>query len=327
MALTAPQVWDALRSQSIFLTGGTGFIGRWLVESLLHADRLLGLGLRLTVLSRDPGLFLAAHPHLACPALRMHTGDITQFGFPQGEHAFAIHAALPVAGDSADRLVETARLGSERVAQFARQAATQRLLHISSGAVYGARAGEHGPISEDAPTDGAQSPNQYTMAKRTEEAVLADALAGRIVTARCFAFLGPGLSAATGTAAGQFMDRAARGLPVVLRGDGTPVRSYQYASDMARWLLTLLALGPTGRAFNVGSSEAVSIRDLAQRLHHAAGIAAEPAMGAASAPGRAGDAYVPSVERAARELGLANAVSLDEGIRRSLRAARAAALP
>lgn len=322
MALTAPGVWEALRSQTIFLSGGTGFIGRWLVEALLHADRELGLGVTLTVLSRDPAAFRARCPHLASPALRLHAGDVAQFSFPPGGHAFAVHAALPVAGSGPSSLLDVGREGAARVAGFARQAGTQRLLHISSGAVYGPGAGQHGPIGEDDAWDTAPPPNDYTATKRAEEAVLAQALPGRVVTARCFAFMGPGLSAATGTAAAQFIAQAASGQPVSMSGDGSTVRSYQYASDMARWLLTLLALGPAGSAFNVGSGDAVSIGELARRIHRAAGIGADPATAATPAASRAGNVYVPSVARAGRELGLANHVPLDDAIARSLRAAR-----
>ena len=48
----------------IFLTGGTGFIGRWLIESLLHFNASRGNRNQLSVLSRDPAAFLGAHPHL-----------------------------------------------------------------------------------------------------------------------------------------------------------------------------------------------------------------------------------------------------------------------
>ena len=54
-----------LKGRSLFLTGCTAFIGRWLMESLLWANQQLDLGLRLAVLTRSPASFLAAMPHLA----------------------------------------------------------------------------------------------------------------------------------------------------------------------------------------------------------------------------------------------------------------------
>src|ERR1017187_10161056 len=87
-------LWEEVRGQRIFITGGTGFFGCWLVESFCHINRKLGLKAHATVLSRDPAKFLSKCPHLAAEsALTLHTGDVRSFEFPQGEFACVIHAA------------------------------------------------------------------------------------------------------------------------------------------------------------------------------------------------------------------------------------------
>ena len=76
------RVWEALRGRSIFVTGGTGFVGSWLVEALLQARKNHAPGLSVTVLSRDPEAFLGAYPQLAADAaLRLHRGDVASFTF------------------------------------------------------------------------------------------------------------------------------------------------------------------------------------------------------------------------------------------------------
>ena len=47
-------LWEELRDRRIFITGGTGFIGCWLLESFLWANRKLSLGAEAVVLTRDP---------------------------------------------------------------------------------------------------------------------------------------------------------------------------------------------------------------------------------------------------------------------------------
>ncbi len=49
------QLWEALRGARLFVTGGTGFVGTWMLETLLWADARLELGVQATVLTRDPG--------------------------------------------------------------------------------------------------------------------------------------------------------------------------------------------------------------------------------------------------------------------------------
>lgn len=319
ISATSPAVWDVLRGRSIFLTGGTGFVGKWLMHLLTAANGAGQLGMRLTVLTRDAGTFTRRHPELAQAAgVTLHQGDVATFTFPHGHFDYVLHAALPVAtlaGDGND-LAEKARAGLERVCAGAAQAGALKLLHVSSGAVYGAQpAGQ--PIHESAAwTDPAA--NDYTRAKRAAEDVCARQWPFEVVIARCFAFAGPYLEPASGSAAAQFIEAAAQGRDIVIKGNGEPVRSYQYAADMARWLISMLALAPGGSVLNVGSGQAVTIRELALRVAEVAGHECEVKVLGAPGQGLAGNAYLPSVALARDRLGLENTVGLDEAIRRTL---------
>src|SRR4051812_23570156 len=87
-------LWEPLRGQRIFLTGGTGFFGCWLLESFAHANAALGLNASVVVLTRNPEAFESKAPHLAAnPAIRFHKGDICSFEFPKGQFLAVIHAA------------------------------------------------------------------------------------------------------------------------------------------------------------------------------------------------------------------------------------------
>jgi dTDP-glucose 4,6-dehydratase len=104
-------------------------------------------------------------------------------------------------------------------------------------------------------------------------------------------------------------------------GDGTPYRSYLHAADLAVWLWTLLARGRSGRAYNVGSEEAVTIRELADAVARAAGtIGRHPIVSIArpADPNAAPARYVPSTRRAREELGLAARITLDEALTRTI---------
>jgi len=57
-------VWEALRGKSIFLTGATGFVGKWMLEALCRANDVYGLDVNATVLTRRPSAFVAEAPHL-----------------------------------------------------------------------------------------------------------------------------------------------------------------------------------------------------------------------------------------------------------------------
>lgn len=316
LAATRAEVWSGLRGKRLFLTGGTGFVGKWLLEALVAADAAYALGMRVTVLTRNAAAFRGAHPRLAAaPLLQWHEGDVAGFAFPEGRFDLVVHAALPASTHAQDAgtLVATALAGTEHVCAFAAQAGAQRLLHVSSGAVYGASVDAR-PIAESA--DWAEpAPNAYTEAKRAAERVCTRDWPFEAVIARLFAFAGPYLEPTGGSAAAQFIAAASAGQEIVVQGTGEAVRSFQYPSDMARWLLTLLVLGRPGAAYNVGSEEAVSIRELAARVAAVAG--AQYRVLGQAARGLAGSFYVPSTGFARESLGLRNAVGLDSALRRT----------
>ena len=71
-------VWEDLRGSRLFVTGGTGFFGRWMLESLLRANDDLNLGAEVTVLTRDPDRFAEAAAHVAAhSAVTLHPGELT----------------------------------------------------------------------------------------------------------------------------------------------------------------------------------------------------------------------------------------------------------
>ncbi len=58
-------LWSELKGQRLFITGGTGFFGCWLLETFLWANDKLKLDASLLVLTRHPENFLRKAPHLA----------------------------------------------------------------------------------------------------------------------------------------------------------------------------------------------------------------------------------------------------------------------
>src|SRR5262252_1440411 len=87
-------LWADARGARFFITGGTGFVGTWLTESLLWANRRLGLGISAVLLTRNPDAFGSRSPHLANDAaVTLIQGEATSFDWPEGSFSLAVHAA------------------------------------------------------------------------------------------------------------------------------------------------------------------------------------------------------------------------------------------
>ncbi len=320
-------IWTALAGARLFITGGTGFVGKWLLETLLWANDRLELGASAFVLTRNPDRFRLGNPHLADPRfVTLLSGDARRFEFPAGEFPFVIHAAterhfepdaaLPVSTFDLD--LEATR----RVLEFASTHATRRLLFTSSGAVYGKQPPDLTHIPEDYPgapltTD---TGSTYGQAKRASEflcAMYARQYHFSALIARLFAFTGPYLPLDQNFAAGNFIRDALAGGPIRIQGDGTPYRSYLYAADLAAWLWTILIRGESARPYNVGSGRAVTIAELARTVANVTRPGTSIEIAGTPVPGAPPARYVPSVERAQKELGLHPRIILEEGVRRT----------
>jgi dTDP-glucose 4,6-dehydratase len=136
--------------------------------------------------------------------------------------------------------------------------------------------------------------------------------------ARCWAFIGPHLPLDTHFAAGNFLRNALDSSTIQIGGDGTAERSYLYAADLAIWLWTILVKAPPLRAYNVGSGQAVSIRGLAEVIANQQHPALPIAIAKLPVPGASPARYVPCVRRAS-ELGLAETISLEDAVQRTLK--------
>jgi dTDP-glucose 4,6-dehydratase len=320
-------LWDELRGARLFITGGTGFYGSWLLASFVRAVEEFGLGAKAVVLTRAPGAFARKAPQLAGhPAIELHEGDVRDLTAPPGPFSHVIHAATESSTtlntDAPRVMFETIALGTQRVLELAHQSGARRFLLTSSGAVYGRQPVGLSHVEEDYaggpdPTDPGSA---YAEGKRVAEllGVLAHCAWGLEVTiARGFAFVGPHLPLDVHFAVGNFIRDGLAGGPIRVSGDGTPVRSYLHAADLMIWLWTILQRGAPGRPYNVGSEEAVSIAELARRC--AVLFDTDWHLGKPPTPGAPAPRYVPSTARARSELGLRTRIGLDDALARTIR--------
>ena len=311
---------EELRGKSVFLTGGTGFFGKWLLAGLCHANAELGLGLRLTVLSRNPAAFEERFPLLAnVSALTFLRGDIVSFSADHRRFDYILHAAADTTAftsDAEERERSRAIIGGTRhVLDLAQKCGARRLLNVSSGAVYGAFVSQLSGAREDDDAT-AQPLVPYGEAKREAERLCAESGVD-FVTARAFAFLGPYLPLDAHFAAGNFLRDALRGGPILVRGDGTALRSYLYPADLVVWLLRILVRGQRARAYNVGSDEVVTTAQLAHFIASAVQPTPEVIIQSVQPQGPQ-NIYLPDIRRARTELNLDVAIPLREAIARTL---------
>jgi nucleoside-diphosphate-sugar epimerase len=325
LAQTEP-LWQELRGQRILITGATGFFGCWLLESFAWANRRLDLHAHAVGLSRNPGRLAEKAPHLAQdPAITLHAADVRHGDFPQGTFSHVIHAATEASAmlnnEAPLVMFDTIVEGTRRALQFSIASSVTRFLLVSSGAVYGTQPPQLTLVGEsfEGGPDPLNPASAYAEGKRSAEMLCSLAASLRFATtvARCFAFVGPYMKLDAHFAIGNFIADRLHHRPIRVQGDGSPVRSYLYASDLMVWLWTILFQGESRRAYNVGSEEALNIATLAHEVAAALPPVIDVNITSTATAGAPVHRYVPCTARARQELGLRAEVPLRDAICRT----------
>lgn len=311
---------DKVGGNSFFITGASGVFGQWIISFFEWT------------ISRG----------IACPSIRLllrdatnnkyqsHNciqGDIVNFEKPSEKFEYLIHLAAPSAKDTFSGMDNSAKLtqlihGTEHILNFAETNILNRTLMVSSGAVYGGFGpNRKTPISEIERTAPLFSSVDYGLAigKRVLEAMTSERCRNNNLDAsiaRCFSFLGPELPTNLHYAAGNFLSNALSGKPIVINGDGTPIRSFLYLGDMVYWLLTILFDGSKGEDYNVGSSKGVSIRELAEIISSVVGAADIHVLGKSnkSRGNPENYFYIPDTTKAKTQLGVPEFTTLKQSL-------------
>ena len=311
--------------KSILVIGGTGFFGKSILDCF-RLGRLEKWGVeRVIAMSRSAESLRKEAPQLISSGVELYAADITSITtLPAAD--IVIHAA---ASTEAARYIscplqeqQNIQAGIYNYCELAKIFhAKSRILYVSSGAVYGKQPAGMVHIPEEyLPSDIAELPDgkrDYAAAKLDAEAAVKNlGWQGLSVSiARCFAFAGPWLPRNQHFAIGNFIEDGLQGRTITVKARKRVYRSYMYADDLVDWMMTIaFHASPECPVYNVGSDQAVLMGDLARLVANEFGVeACIPEITDADV-----DRYIPSTEKAKRELGLTLRHDLLSAIRYTL---------
>jgi len=321
-------IWGSMHNARIFITGGTGSFGCWLLESFAWANDKFKLNAKVLVLTRNIESFVKKVPHLANNlSIDFYEGDVINFKFPDFKFTHIIHAATDTSGklkkENPILMFDTIVKGTRRVLDFAVFCEAKKMLYISSGAIYGKQPFDITHLSEDfnGSPDVLNSSYTYGTGKRVAEhlcSLYSKKFNFEIKIARCFAFVGPYFPLDSHYAIGNFIGNGFNGDTINVKGDGTPYRSYLYASDLAIWLWTILINGKTCYPYNVGSDKDLTIATLADTVANIFKTPLKVKISKLSKKNDKAERYVPSIDRAKKELGLNVNINLEKAIKKTI---------
>jgi UDP-glucose 4-epimerase len=254
------------------ITGGAGFIGSHLAEALLSR------GDRVTVVDDlSTGRFENIAPLTKNPNFSFALETITNETVMDrlgSECDRILHLAAAVGVDlivnDPVRTIETNVMGAEAVLRVARRY-RRKVFLASTSEVYGKN--EKVPFHED--DDGVFGATTVTRWAYATSKALDEFLALAyhrsknlpVVIGRFFNTVGPRQSAQYGMVIPRFVRQALAGEPLTVYGDGLQTRCFCNVCDVVRAVLLLIENDAAeGQVFNIGSTEEISMRDLAGRV-------------------------------------------------------------
>jgi dTDP-glucose 4,6-dehydratase len=317
---------NKLKNSNLFLTGGTGIIGKWLIETLCFLNEKFNLKMNIYVLTRDKNKFLNSYPLFKYfNDIIFLEGNITDIKLsPDLRPDYIIHGATESTFNLTGNPLYMSRViikGTFNILDFSIKVKPKGILFLTSGAVYGKHCKNFFVEEHLGKINFLEPYSAYAFGKQIMEH-LAELYFYTynlpIKIARIFSLVGPHLPLSSHFAIGNFIRDAIKGGPIFIKGDGRPIRSYLYLRDLTIWLLIILFEGKNGLPYNVGSEEAISIKELATLIAHSIkekeiDIIIEKKQTFSSA----GDVYVPSIKRA-KKLGLKVYTSLEESINKTI---------
>lgn len=277
------QVLRHLSGRRFLISGAAGLIGSYIADLLAVSKLEFGIDVKVIACDRDAQLMKQRFHMISSNVVECHVIDICSDELPHCEVDYIIHAASNTSPtDYAKKPIDTIWTnvyGTRRLCDFAVSKNVKRFLFCSSVEAYGRNNGDVEAFKEDYSgyVDCNTVRADYPTSKRCSEALL-NAYGSEFpdfdfVIARIGRFYGPTVITGDAKAPSQFIRNAINGEDIVMKSDGSQLYSWGYVGDCATALLTLIAKGVRGEAYNVADPQSCrTLKDFATIAASAGGV-------------------------------------------------------
>ncbi len=263
--------WEKLKGRTVLITGASGMIGTYMLHVLTELNDRHGYDIRILAMLRNASKLPCEVRERADVEVLTH--DVTELIEAAGDVHYVIHAASPASPlIMQNKPVETIAantLGTYNTLKLAKEKKAEGYLFISSREIYGQPEDGQEFFYEDTYgfVDQLNPRSCYSEGKKAAETMCVcyhEEYGLNTKIARLAHTYGPGMSIYDGRVQADFLKNVLHKEDIVLKSEGTAVRTYTYIGDAVAGLYRIL-LGSEDIVYNIGNEDGkVSIRQLAE---------------------------------------------------------------
>ena len=266
--------WRMYFNCTVLITGATGRLGRYILETLADVDLRYNLNMKILGLARSEEKARAVFDNLLdLPNVKFLYQDVNTAIEYGGKIDYIFHTAGPAAPRDYDTPSETLWAhvnGTHNVMECARTHKTKRVFYTSTVEIYGEwKTDGHIKESDMGILRHLNSRACYPEAKRLCETMLTtyeQEYGISFCGVRMCHTLGPGVSLTDGRGFAEFMDCVLKNKDIVLHSDGGAMRTYTYVADAVNAMFLIMDKGED-MLYNVANEDnLISSRDLAETM-------------------------------------------------------------
>lgn len=263
--------WEKLKGKTVMITGASGMIGVYMLQTLTMLNDKFGYGVRVLAVLRNPSKLSEEIRDRNDVKILVH--DVTERFEVEEKVDYVIHAASPasplIMQNHPVETIAANTLGTFHTLSLAKEKNAEGYLFISSREIYGQPGEGQEFFYEDTYgfVDQLNPRSCYSEGKKAAETMCVcyhDEYGLNTKIARLAHTYGPGMSIYDGRVQADFLKNVYHNEDIVLKSEGTAVRTYTYIADAVAGLYRIL-LDSEELVYNIGNEEGkVSIRELAE---------------------------------------------------------------
>lgn len=267
-----------IRNQSVLITGASGLIGSFIVDTLHEANQMMKMGIKIYAMGRNLERLLKRFPYaIDSKDIFLVEHDVV---YPFQPSCIKFDYIIHAAGNAYPQAMYTNPVGTIQanitgtynLLELLKQTNGKRLLFVSSGEIYGQAEGSISAFDEEyqGKIDLLSVRSCYPLSKRTAENLCVSYAKQfqieAVIVRPCHTY-GATATHFDNRAHTQFLKKAIRHQDIILKSQGQQIRSYSYVGDTVSGLLTVLLEGKNREAYNLSNNTVyISIAELAKKI-------------------------------------------------------------